>query len=80
MPLFLIVLAVVLSVGALLLFSIWGLPVVLLTILVIGGYLLIARRGDSSVGTIERAKHEPTGVPRKARGDADTANERVGQG
>jgi D-alanyl-lipoteichoic acid acyltransferase DltB (MBOAT superfamily) len=29
--------------------------------------------------TIERARTQPTGTPRKARGGAETANERVGQ-
>jgi hypothetical protein len=30
-------------------------------------------------GTVERERREPTGTPRKARGGAETANERVGQ-
>jgi VIT1/CCC1 family predicted Fe2+/Mn2+ transporter len=29
--------------------------------------------------TVERSRVEPTGTPRKARGGAETANERVGQ-
>jgi hypothetical protein len=81
MPAFLgTALTIVIGVGSVLIFGIWGAPVFLLAILLGGGYLLLARRGDASVGTIERGrKTEPTGKPRKASGGADTANERVGR-
>ena len=72
-------LLVILGIVAVVLFGVWGFPVVLLAILVGVGYLIAARRSDSSIGTIERGrKIEPTGKPRKASG-GDTANERVGQ-
>lgn len=70
----------VLSAVSVALFSIWGLPVVMLTVLAIAGYLAVARKEGTSVATIERAKvKEPTGMPRPAAGAAQTANERQGQ-
>ncbi len=81
MVLFALILAgLVLSAVSVALFSIWGLPVVLLTVLVIAGYFAAARKEGSSVATIERAKvKEPSGMPRSASGGAQTANERQGQ-
>lgn len=62
------------------LFSVWGAPVVLLIVLGVVAYLTLGRKGDKSLGTIERSKrHEPTGRPRAASGSADTANRRQGQ-
>ncbi len=76
----LILAGLVLSAVSVAFFSIWGLPVVLLTVLAIAGYLAAARKEGSSVATIERAKvKEPTGMPRSASGGSQTANERQGQ-
>ncbi len=81
MPLlFAIIATVVISALALALFSIWGLPVIVATVLVLALYVVMGRRGDGTVGTFEKQRQpEPTGTPRKASGAADTANERVGQ-
>ena len=81
MPLlFAIIATVVVGALALALFSIWGLPVVVAAVIVLGLYLAIGRRGDGSVGTIEKQRQpEPTGQPRKASAGTETANERVGQ-
>jgi hypothetical protein len=80
MPLFFALLVgAVLSVVALLIFSVWGLPVVAVVVLALVAYLIAGRRGDGSVGTIERGRRpEPTGRPRKATGGAQPTNERVG--
>ena len=68
----------VLSVFALLVFSVWGLPVVVVVVVGLLAYLVAGRRRDASVGTIERGRRpEPTGRPRKASG-GETTNERVG--
>ena len=70
----------VLSAVSVALFSIWGLPVVLLTVLAIAGYLAAARKDGSSVATIQRAKvKEPSGMSRASSGGTETANERQGQ-
>ena len=80
MPLFVLVLTIVLGVGALLIFSIWGIPVVIIALLMAAAYFLFFRaEGGRSIGVIERGKRvEPTGRLRKASGGAQTANERVG--
>jgi hypothetical protein len=71
---------IVLGLLATAVFSIWGIPFVVLFIAILGGYLIAARRKDPSVGRLEHAKpKEPTGIPRKGSGDAQTSNERVGQ-
>jgi VIT1/CCC1 family predicted Fe2+/Mn2+ transporter len=54
--------------------GVWG---GLVWILVAGIALAIVFAGRAR--TIERARTEPTGTPRKPRGGAETANERVGQ-
>lgn len=81
MVIFALILAgLVLSAVSVALFSVWGLPVVLLSVLAVAGYLAVARKDGTSVGTMERAKApEPTGMPRAAAGGAETANERQGQ-
>ena len=81
MVIFALILAgLVLSAVSVALFSIWGLPVVLLSVLAVAGYLAAARKEGSDVGTMERAKvKEPTGMPRSASGGTETANERQGQ-
>jgi D-alanyl-lipoteichoic acid acyltransferase DltB (MBOAT superfamily) len=54
--------------------GIWG---GLLWILVAAVALAVVFFGRAR--TVERARTEPTGTPRKSRGGAETANERVGQ-
>ena len=79
MPVFFAILVgAVLSVIALLVFSIWGLPVVAIVLVGLLAYVVAGRRRDGGVGTIERGRRpEPTGRPRKASGP-ETTNERVG--
>ncbi len=80
MPVFGVILALgVISVASVLIFSIWGLPVVAIAVLAAIIFLVVGRKGDKSIGVVERGrKVEPTGRPRKASGGAETANERVG--
>jgi uncharacterized protein (DUF58 family) len=60
--------------------TIWGIPFVILFAVILAAYLIAARRKDPSVGRLEHSKpKEPTGIPRKGTGDAQTSNERVGQ-
>jgi hypothetical protein len=76
----LLIALIVLGLIATAVFSIWGIPFVVLFLAVLGAYIVSARRKDPSVGRLEHVKpKEPTGVPRKASGDAQTSNERVGQ-
>jgi hypothetical protein len=71
---------IVLGIIATAVLSIWGIPFVVLFAAILAGYLLAARRKDPTVGRLEHAKpKEPTGIPRKGTGDAQTSNERVGQ-
>ena len=80
MPWILTGLVVLIGVFAVFLLAQWGLVVFVLGAVVLGLYLLVARRKDPSVGTIERGRRtEPTGTPRKASGGVETANDRVGQ-
>jgi uncharacterized protein (DUF58 family) len=61
-------------------FSIWGIPFVVLFAVILTAYLVAARRKDASVGRLEHVKpKEPTGIPRKGHGDTQSSNERVGQ-
>ena len=75
-----IIVSAVISVIAVITFSIWGLPFVLITVGLIVMYVAGSRNRDDSVVEVERnARRKPTGIPRSASGGADTANERVGQ-
>jgi len=77
--LFAVAMSVVLSVLALLIFSLWGLPVVAAILVVLVAYVVAARKRGGSAATIERGKHpEPTGRPRKGSGGTTTTNQRVG--
>jgi hypothetical protein len=55
----------------------------ILALVVLGAlflYILVARRQDPSVGTIERGRRrEPTGTVRTGSSGAETANQRQGQ-
>jgi hypothetical protein len=58
----------------------WGLPFLAVAAVLFGLYVMRSRKtAGPTAGTIERGRKEPTGTVRKAHGDAETANERVGQ-
>jgi membrane protein implicated in regulation of membrane protease activity len=70
--------ALVVSVAALLLLSLWGIPIVVVVLVVLVAYVAAAHRRDSG-GRVEREKPiEPTGRTRKGTGGATPTNERVG--
>jgi hypothetical protein len=61
-------------------FTVWALPFVGVIAIAIVAYLVVARRGDPSVATIERGRrNEPTGTVRSATGRTETTNQKVGQ-
>ena len=75
-----VIVIAVLAVLSVALLGIWGLPFSLLIGAAFLAYLVVARQRNGAVGTIERgAPIEPTGMPRKSPGGAETANERMGQ-
>jgi hypothetical protein len=59
----------------------WGLPILVVAAVLALIHIMSTRKtAGPDAGTIERGRRtEPTGTPRKASGDAETANERVGQ-
>ena len=66
------------SVAALLLLSLWGIPIAVVVLVLLVAYVAAAHRGDSG-GRIEREKPiEPTGRTRKGSGGATPTKERVG--
>ena len=66
------------SVAALLLRSLWGIPIAVVVLVLLVAYVAAAHRRDSG-GRIEREKPiEPTGRTRKGSGGATPTNERVG--
>jgi membrane protein implicated in regulation of membrane protease activity len=71
-----IVLAI-LAVVAFVVFAWWTVGIIAAAALVLAVVLLFSR---SAAKTVERAHKPPTAAPGKARGGAETANERVGQG
>jgi membrane protein implicated in regulation of membrane protease activity len=71
-----IVLTVLVIVGFLLM-AWWGLGILVAAAVVFAVVVLYSR---SAAKTVERAHKPPTAAPGKARGGAETANERVGQG
>jgi hypothetical protein len=74
-----IVLAVI-GAASIALFGVWGFPFTFILAAFFVAYLLSARKGDTSAARVETGgTQEPTGMPRKASGGAQTANERVGQ-
>ena len=75
-----VILMIILAVIAFFILSYWGAAIVLVLGIAFAVYTAVARKQDRSVATIERgARREPTGVPRSGSGDAETANQRVGQ-
>ncbi|HEX8104676.1 MAG TPA: hypothetical protein VF533_18810 [Solirubrobacteraceae bacterium] len=60
-------------------FAIWGVPVLVLSLIGFAVYLAFAKK-EEGIGTMEKTRGpEPTGRPRMATGSAETANERQGQ-
>jgi hypothetical protein len=80
LPLLVAILAA-LGVVALFILAWWGLPILAVAAVLALIHIMSSRRSRGPrAGTIERGRRtEPTGTPRKASGDAETANERVGQ-
>ncbi len=61
-------------------FGVYGIPVLVLSLLGFAVYLATAKKENAALGTIEKNRGpEPTGRPRMATGSAETANERQGQ-
>jgi hypothetical protein len=56
--------------------GIWGGLVWIVAAAIVGGAIFLMRARDT---TVERTSTEPTGTPRASSGNAETANERVGQ-
>jgi membrane protein implicated in regulation of membrane protease activity len=67
----------ILAVVAFVVFAWWTVGIIAAAALVLAVVLLFSR---SAAKTVERAHKPPTAAPGKARGGAETANERVGQG
>jgi hypothetical protein len=59
----------------------WGLPIAAVLGLLAALYIAQSRKSAGpGAGTIETGRRqEPSGMPRKSSGGAETANERVGQ-
>ena len=72
----------VLGLISLLVLAWWGLPILAIAALLAVVHVMSSRKAAGpDAGTIERGRRaEPTGTPRKASGDAESANQRVGQG
>jgi hypothetical protein len=64
------------AVLAVFIFAWWSVPIIVAAAAVLVLALALSRKGAV---TVERARKEPTGTPRKATSGAETANERVGQ-
>jgi hypothetical protein len=65
---------------AALFWTIWGIPIAILAIVVIVAVTVRARKADPTVATWETGKGiEPTGTPRASSAGAETSNQRVGQ-
>jgi hypothetical protein len=69
-----------LGIVALFVLAWWGLPILAVAGVLLLIHVMSSRQSEGPrAGTIERGRTEPTGTPRKGSGDAETANERVGQ-
>jgi hypothetical protein len=74
------ILLILLGIIAALFWTIWGIPIAILAVVVLVLITIRARKADPTVATWESGKGiEPTGTPRAARGGPETSNERVGQ-
>lgn len=75
-----LILLLLLAIAAAAFWTVWGIPIAIVAVLLLVAIFVRARQKDPTLGTWERGRGvEPTGTPRKARGGAETANERVGQ-
>jgi len=72
-----ILIALVISVAALLILSLWGIPVVVIALIALVAYLIATMRKREAL-TVERDRFEPTGRTRKGTGGASPTNERIG--
>jgi|tagenome__1003787_1003787.scaffolds.fasta_scaffold20981960_1 hypothetical protein len=60
--------------------TLWGIPIAILAIVLIVVLAVGARKKDATVATWETGSGiEPTGTPRAASSGAETSNQRVGQ-
>jgi hypothetical protein len=60
--------------------TLWGIPIAIVAIVLILVLTMRARKADPTVGTWETGKGiEPTGTPRSSSTGAETSNQRVGQ-
>lgn len=60
--------------------TVWGIPIAIVGIVLIAVMFVRARKKDPTVATWETGSGiEPTGTPRASTGGAETTNERVGQ-
>ena len=74
------IILLLLGVAAALFWTIWGIPIAILAIVLIVVLTVRARKKDPTVATWETGKGiEPTGTPRASSGGAETTNQRVGQ-
>jgi cytochrome c-type biogenesis protein CcmH/NrfF len=72
-----ILVALVISVAALLVLSLWGIPIVVIVLVALTVYVVATMRKREAL-TVERDRFEPTGRTRKGTGGATPTNERVG--
>ena len=73
-----LILAFVVMVGFLI-FAWWGVPILLAAAAVFAFVVLSSRSSAVTVERTSRAPTEPTGTTGAAKGNAETANQRVGQ-
>jgi hypothetical protein len=60
--------------------TLWGIPIAIVAIVLIVVLAVGARKKDATVATWETGSGiEPTGTPRSASAGAETSNQRVGQ-
>jgi membrane protein implicated in regulation of membrane protease activity len=71
------ILLAILAAVAVMVFAWWSVGIIAAVALVVAVVVLFS---GSAAKTVERAHKPPTAAPGKARGGAETANERVGQG
>ena len=74
------ILLLLLGIVAALFWTIWGIPIAIVAIVMLVLITIRARKADPTVATWETGKGiEPTGTPRASRGGPETSNERIGQ-
>lgn len=76
-----IIVGLLISVAAIAVLNVYGLPIVVVVLLAVLYAFAATRRKGEALGTRDVSKGpEPTGRVRGSRGAPDTANERQGQG